>query len=71
MSRELAAARAAVLGLGPIGATVARRRRARGDGMGMRRPPARAEAPYEAVVGLDGSTRPCVGALPQPLSVVL
>jgi phosphoglycerate dehydrogenase-like enzyme len=54
--RELAGSRVAVLGLGPIGATVARHAAALGATVrGMRRhPPARAEAPYDAVVGPDG-----------------
>jgi len=54
--REIGGSRIAVLGLGPIGATVARHAAALGATVrGMRRhPPARADAPYEAVVGSDG-----------------
>jgi phosphoglycerate dehydrogenase-like enzyme len=54
--REFAGARVAVLGLGPIGATVAHHSAALGAAVrGMRRhPDAPASPPYEAVVGPDG-----------------
>jgi len=54
--REFRGSRVAILGLGPIGATVARYSAALGAGVrGLRRhPPAAPPAPYEAVVGLEG-----------------
>lgn len=54
--REFAGSRVAVLGLGPIGATVAHHSAALGATVrGMRRhPDAAAGAPYEAVLGPDG-----------------
>jgi phosphoglycerate dehydrogenase-like enzyme len=57
--REFAGSRVAVLGLGPIGTTVARYSAALGAIVrGMRRHPAGAAAPpYEAVVGPDGLDR--------------
>jgi phosphoglycerate dehydrogenase-like enzyme len=54
--REIRGSQVAVLGLGPIGATVARHAASLGATVrGMRRhPPSRAEAPYDAIVGPDG-----------------
>jgi phosphoglycerate dehydrogenase-like enzyme len=54
--REFAGSRVAVLGLGPIGATVARYSAALGATVrGMRRhPPGTAVPPYETIVGPDG-----------------
>jgi phosphoglycerate dehydrogenase-like enzyme len=54
--REFHGSRVAVLGLGPIGMTVARYAVALGATVrGMRRhPPAEASPPFEAVLGLDG-----------------
>jgi len=54
--REFRGSRVAVLGLGPIGATVARYAAALGATVrGLRRhPPAQPPPPYDAVVGLEG-----------------